>query len=1106
MKKFPLPLILIACVLRGTLFLGAGLVLVQPCAGTSGGFLNTGSMATTRWYFTATLLPDGKVLAAAGYSDLASAELYDPASGTWAATGSLNTARYLPTATLLPNGMVLVAGGSDSNYNPTAGAELYDPALGTWTTTGSLNSARTQHTATLLPNGMVLITGGLGTDGLLASAELYDPASGTWVATGSLNTARVEHTATLLPGMVLVAGGEDSSFTPAASAELYDLASGTWAATSSLNTARTQQTATLLPNGNVLVAGGFDSSSSALASAELYDPASGTWEATGSLNTARFQHTATLLPNGKVLAVAGYLSLASAELYDPASGTWAATGSLNTGRSDHTATLLSNGNVLVAGGQDNTGLLASAELFDPAATPPAITSANKTTFTVGTNSSFTVTTTGIPTPTLSESGALPSGVTFNPATGVLGGTPAAGTGGFYPITFTASNGVPPDAMQGFTLTVSTVVNQAPAITSPNNTTFTVGSNGGFTVTTTGIPTPTLSESGALPSGVTFNPATGVLSGTPAAGTGGVYPITFTASNGVPPDAMQGFTLTVSLTPVITSPLTASGTVSLPFSYQFEATGATSLGVDESTLPPGLTFDSTLLAIVGNPTVEGTFQVGLSASNLAGTTNATLVLTVQPFPSSGPVIMSITSATGRTGSPFAFQVITSGGSSAARVTQAGLPAGLSIDSVTGEISGTPTTDGSFSVTLSATEAGITNTATLQLTFTSDPAVPVIVSPISALIFPGLPFRYTILAPTSDSTDPVTYTEIGLLPLGLGLDQTTGIISGIPQARVGLQPTPSLAGGVVTNVQLFACNSTGCAAQGLFFLLPTGAANISTRLSVGTVDNVLIGGFITQGNAPMKLIVRGIGPSLAQLGLTGVLANPYLELHSVAATIASNDDWMVNLDPTKDPDQSPAIIATGLAPGQPPFPPQPLESAILAVLDPGSYTAIMSGKNNTIGVGLVEVYNLGAASMDVSSEAHLGNISTRGNVQTGDNVMIGGFINQGSVPIQVLVRGIGPSLAQFGVSGVLANPILVLHHTDEMGKDVVVATNDDWMTDQQADIMNTGLQPTNALESAILITLPVGKGAYTAIVKGANGTTGVGLVEAYFGDPCLEPSCP
>src|SRR4029453_13843061 len=151
----------------------------------------TGNLNTGRYFHTATLLPNGMVLVAGGFSTggaSASAELYDPASGAWTGTGSLNTARYLHTATLLPNGMVLVAGGGCSSIRPSASAELYDPASGTWTATGNLNIARTNHTAALLPNGMVLVAGGFDDNGnISASAELYDPASGTWTTTGSLD-------------------------------------------------------------------------------------------------------------------------------------------------------------------------------------------------------------------------------------------------------------------------------------------------------------------------------------------------------------------------------------------------------------------------------------------------------------------------------------------------------------------------------------------------------------------------------------------------------------------------------------------------------------------------------------------------------------------------------------------------------------------------------------------------------------------------------------------------------------------------------------------------------------------------------------------------------
>lgn len=337
---------------------------------------------TARQLFTATLLPDGKVLATGGQDNFnvvtaQSAELFDPATGTWTATGSLNTRRFSHAATLLSDGKVLVAGG-DSLFTPTTTAELFDPSTGIWTTTGSLHDARRTHTQTLLPDGKVLAAAGFyddfGYGGFpIKTAELYDPTSGTWATTGSLAKFREGHTATLLAnGQVLVAGGADFSSNGGgflASTELYDPTSGTWAAGADLTTERSGHTGTLLPNGQVLVAGGYTTTNGYLASAELYDPASDTWTATGDLNTARENHTATLLSDGKVLVAGGINSNGSpvsAELYDPSTGLWTTTASLATGRFAHTATLLPDGSVLIAGGNSVFGAantLDSAELY-----------------------------------------------------------------------------------------------------------------------------------------------------------------------------------------------------------------------------------------------------------------------------------------------------------------------------------------------------------------------------------------------------------------------------------------------------------------------------------------------------------------------------------------------------------------------------------------------------------------------------------------------------------------------------------------------------------------------------------------------------------------------
>jgi len=245
-------------------------------------------------------------------------------------------------------------------------------------------------------------------------------------------------------------------------------------------------------------------------------------------------------------------------------------------------------------------------------------------------------------------------------------------------------------------------------------------------------------------------------------------------------------------------------------------------------------------------------------------------------------------------------------------------------------------------------------------------------------------------------------------------------------------------------------------------------------VQTGDNTLIGGMIVTGNDPKAVLFRAIGPSANSGGVPvpGRLADPILELRDRnGALLTSNDDW-------KDSPQRAEIEASGLAPSD------DRESAILRTLPPGAYTAIVRGKDGSTGIGLVEAYDL-----DSGADSVLANISSRGFVETGDNVMIGGFIagNQ-SGNTKVLLRAIAPSLKS-QLPNALDDPVLELH--DSNG--ATMATNDNWKDDQRAEIEATGIPPTHDLESAIVRTLT--PEAYTAIIRGTNNTVGVGLVEIY-----------
>ena len=258
------------------------------------------------------------------------------------------------------------------------------------------------------------------------------------------------------------------------------------------------------------------------------------------------------------------------------------------------------------------------------------------------------------------------------------------------------------------------------------------------------------------------------------------------------------------------------------------------------------------------------------------------------------------------------------------------------------------------------------------------------------------------------------------------------------------------------------------------LPHSLGNISTRAFVQTGNNVMIGGLIVSGGGPKKIILRALGPTLAQppFNVPNALANPLLELHaSTGALITSNDNWGSAANAA-------AISSSGFAP------PNNLESAVLTSLNPGNYTAIVRGVNNTTGVALIEAYDL-----DSTAGSEFGNISTRGFVQTGNNVMIAGVIVKGPDSENVLIRGLGPTLSQFGVTNVLADPTLDLR--DANGN--LISSNDNWKDTQQTQIQATGLAPPNDKESAISATLSPAN--YTAILRGKNNTTGNGLVEVY-----------
>ena len=546
--------------------------------------------------------------------------------------------------------------------------------------------------------------------------------------------------------------------------------------------------------------------------------------------------------------------------------------------------------------------------------------------------------------------------------------------------------------------------------------------------------------------------------------------------------------TIGGVPTITGPSEVLATVGQFFVYQVIASNHP-FSYSSTALPPGLNFNSTLGVIHGIPTSPGTTSVQLTAQNIDGVSApVTLMPTIQAAPTAGPIITSSTSALGYTGRPFKFQVVAKPATPAARITATGLPPGLVLNPITGIISGATNQVGSFPVNLTVRDGNFSVSGFLQVTFTNDLDYPAITNADTVTVPRGQPFTYVITTGASDPADPVVFSMVGTLPPGLSFNATTGTISGTytgpfqqnnavsPSEGGGDPPiVKELSGGALLgSIQLFGTNSHGTSTFQLLFLAPpSGAVNISTRVLVGIGENVLIGGFIITGSAPKVVIIRAIGPSL---GIPTALQDPILQLNNSSGGTVTNDDWKATQE---------QIIRDTTIP-----PPDNREAAIVIALDPGNYTAIVSGKGGGTGIGLVEVYDLGTASVDPATKAQIAQISTRGNVLTGDNCMIGGFIVSG-VTTKVIVRAIGPSLINSGITNTLQDTTLELRNSNG----ALVRFNDDWESDpvQRQAIIDTTVPPTDSRESAAVDSLV--PGAYTAIVRGKNDTTGVALVEVY-----------
>jgi len=726
------------------------------------------------------------------------------------------------------------------------------------------------------------------------------------------------------------------------------------------------------------------------------------------------------------------------------------------------------------------GSTGATVLFSPtggSVTAPAITSLLTASIVAGAPFSYTIT--GSNSPTSLTATSLPTGLTYA-SPNVTG---SVATPGVYNIALGASNTAGSDSKTlVLTVTAPTTV-VAPIVTSPLTASIVAGAS--FSYTVTGSNSPTSLTATGLPAGLTY--ASPNVTGSIA--TPGVYNIALGASNTAGSDN-KTLVLTVTapttvVVPVVTSPLTTTGIAGMPLSYTI--TGSNSpTSFTASGLPAGLTFTSP--NVTGTVATPGVYNLTVRATNSAGTDSKTLVLTVTAPTSTvvAPVVTSPLTATVIAGMPFSYTI--TGLNSPTSFTATGLPTGLTFTAP--NVTGGVATPGVYNLTIRATNTAGTDTKTLVL---------------------------TVIAPDTGGKGPVTVIKRGdgLIP-GQPFTLPAMTASGQPIMWVLVSGNATLNGNVLTPknkgavvVRAFTAGNTDATRIPVAeYEIETDEdnkkpgksahrdrlSNLSSRLQISNTDSnrAAIAGFVVTGNSPKQVLVRAIGPGLGALGLSNVAPGATLQLHDQSgAVIAQNDGWKGDA----------AIAAAGERVGAFKLAVGSSDSALLITLPPGLYTAIVGAKGN--GLALLEVYD--AASSTEASTEQLINISTRGYVDSGDGNLIAGFVITGAAPKRVLVRGIGAALTNFGVANALADPVLELYTA---GGTTLVARNDNWGTAQVtnttiatphaemlATMKATGAFPLadGSKDAAILVTLMPGN--YSAVVTGANRTTGAGLVEIY-----------